>query len=95
MADTTAALKTSVSAAGVVSKNDGEYCGYVVTTITAVGSIVVYDNASAASGTIVDVIPAATAVGSNRNLASHIRMKNGIYVDFAGGATGTVTIFYN
>jgi hypothetical protein len=91
----TAEKKLSRTAAGVVSSADGSYVGYVVTVVTAVGAIVVYDNASAASGTVVDVIPSGTAVGSARNHATPIAVRNGIYADFVGGATGTVTFLFN
>lgn len=91
----TAELKKAIAAAGVVSPNDGNYVGYTVTVVTAVGEIRVYDNATAASGTLIDVIPVGTAAGANRNLATPIALKNGLYVDYVGGATGSVTFFYN
>lgn len=91
-----ASRSTSLTASGaLLAIPEGEYVGYVVTTVTATGSIRVFDNASAASGTIIDLIPAATAAGASRNLAVPIRVKNGIYVEFNGGATGTVTFFFN
>jgi hypothetical protein len=87
--------KLSRTTAGVVSAVDGAYVGYIVTTVTAVGAIIIYDNASAASGTIIDVIPSGTAAGTSRNLATPIAVRNGIYADFNGGATGTVTFIFN
>jgi hypothetical protein len=52
----------------------------------------VYDNASAASGNVLFVIPASTAVGAYK-MPVGIRAANGIYASFAG--TGTVNFLYN
>lgn len=87
--------KVSRTTSGVVRGNGGYYHGYIVTTVTATGAINIYDNASAASGTIVDTIPAATAAGTQRILPLPIPMTNGIYADFAGGATGTVLFVHD
>lgn len=86
-------LTKSLTATGVVSPNDGTYSGYVVTTALNANAITIYDNASAASGTIIDVIPASTAAGTTKNLANPIRVKNGVYASFGG--TGTVTFLYD
>lgn len=87
----TRATSTAVDVA--IQAHDGEYCGYVVTTAMSANASFVYDNASAASGTIIDVIPASSAVGAKSGLLIPIRVKNGIYVDIGG--TGTVTILHN
>lgn len=90
----TAQLKTSLTATGVVvAVKDSYYVGYVVTAALSAAAVTVYDNASAASGTIIEVIPASSAAGTKVNLATPIRVTNGIYASFAG--TGTVTFFYN
>lgn len=86
-------LTASKTATGVVQNCPGSYSGYVVTTALSAAAITIYDNASAASGTIIDVIPASTAAGTTKNLANPIRCKNGIYASFAG--TGTVTFLYD
>lgn len=87
-----AELTKSLTGTGAVSKVDGYYAGYVVTTGLSAAAITLYDNASAASGTIIDVIPASTAAGASKNFGSPVRVKNGIYASFGG--TGTVTFVY-
>lgn len=87
--------KISRTTSGVVRGSAGYYHGYIVTTVTATGPINVYDNASAASGTIVDVIPATTAAGTQRVLPAPVPMANGIYADFSGGATGAVLFIHD
>lgn len=90
----TAELRSAViTASGQVCPNDGAYVGYVVSVVTAVGVINVRDGSVA--GPIIDVIPIGTAVGASRNLAVPIRFKTTLHVEFAGGATGSVTFFYN
>ncbi len=73
--------KTAVSADGVVQSKKGYYHGYVVTT-TLGGALTLYDNASAASGTVIDVIASGTAAGVARVLATPIPVANGIYADW-------------
>lgn len=87
-----AEITKSVNATGVVSAQPGYYTGYVITTAVATADVVVYDNASAASGTIIDVIPVGAA-GGFKNLAAPIKVRNGIYASFGG--TGTVTFVYD
>lgn len=83
-----------LTASGAVCANDGAYVGYVVSVVTAAGTIFVRDG-TGVGGTIIDVIPAATAVGASRNLSRPIRFRTGLYVEFNGGATGSVTFFYD
>lgn len=85
--------KTALTASGVVSQHDGYYVGYIVTTALSAAAVTIYDNASAASGTVLDVIPASTAAGSKVNLATPVKTTNGIYASFAG--TGTVLFLHN
>lgn len=89
----TAERKLSATGSGVVSSHNGYYVGYVVTTALSAAAVTIYDNASAASGTIVDVIPPSSAAGTKVNLAVPIKCSNGIYASFGG--TGTVTFIYN
>lgn len=85
--------KTALTASGVVSSHDGYYVGYIVTTALGAGAITIYDNASAASGTVVDVIPASSAAATKVNFATPVKMTNGIYASFA--STGTVLFLHN
>lgn len=85
--------KTALTASGVVSSHDGYYVGYIVTTALSAAAVTIYDNASAASGTVLDIIPASTAAGTKVNLATPVKTTNGIYASFAG--TGTVLFLHN
>lgn len=89
----TAERKTALTGSAVVSAHNGYYVGYVVTTALSAAAVTIYDNASAASGTVLDVIPASTAAGTKVNLAVPIKTTNGIYASFAG--TGTVLFLHN
>ena len=85
------ASKSALTATGAVgSAGARKYHGYVVTTALSAAAITLYDN-TAASGTVIDVIPASTAAGSFRECA--IPCSNGIYASFAG--TGTVLFLYS
>lgn len=68
------------------------YHGYLVSVVTAAGPINI--RMGSVSGQIVDVIPAATAVGSFRSLSHGAQMAGGIFVEFNGSATGTVVILF-
>lgn len=89
------ASKSSLTGTAAVKASAGLYYGYKVTTTLGAGAITVYDNASAASGTVIDVIAASTAVGDVDGtiiLPSPIPCSNGIYASFA--STGTVLFLY-
>ena len=83
--------KSVLTATGAVGAAGArKYHGYVVTTALSAAAITIYDN-TAASGTVIDVIPASTAAGTFRECA--IPCSNGIYASFAG--TGTVLFLYS
>ena len=83
--------KSALTATGAVGAAGArKYHGYVVTTALSAAAITLYDN-TAASGTVIDVIPASTAAGTFRECA--IPCSNGIYASFAG--TGTVLFLYS
>ena len=88
-----AELKLERTTTGVVKAQKGYYTGYVVTVTLSAAAITLYDNASAASGTVIDVIPASTAAGTSKSLASPVPVSNGIYASFAG--TGTVLFLHD
>ena len=77
----------NLTASGVLSATPALVAGYVVTTAMSAAVTTVYDNASAASGTVLFVIPASTAVGFY-TLPAPMKTVNGAYASFAG--TGTV-----
>ena len=80
-----------LTASALVRERTSVYHGYTVTVVTATGVINIRDGTSA-SGTIVDVIPVGTAAGASKSPSFGRAMTNGIFVEFAGGATGTVII---
>jgi hypothetical protein len=89
------ASKSALTGTAAVKASAGKYYGYKVTTTLGAGAVTVYDNASAASGTVIDVIAASTAVGDTDGtiiLPAPIPCSNGIYASFA--STGTVLFLY-
>ena len=87
-----AQLKKELTATGIVSQQPGYYWGYVV-TVSPSAAVTVYDNASAAAGTVVGVVPSAAAVGTVYALPSPVPVTSGLYASFAG--TGTVLFLYD
>ena len=77
----------NLTADGVVANTPCIIYGYIVTTAMSAAATTVYDNASAASGTVLFVIPASTAVGQY-SFPVGVLTTAGAYADFAG--TGTV-----
>lgn len=71
-----------------------KYRGYHITVVTAVGTIDIRDGASAGGGTVIDTIPVATAAGTKVALTVPVACDAGLYVDYNGGATGTVIALY-
>jgi hypothetical protein len=86
------ASKIAITATGAVKASAGKYYGYIVTTALSAAAVTIYDNASAASGTVIDVIPASTAAGTRGVLAAPVPCTNGMYANVAG--TGTVLFLY-
>ena len=88
------ASAAALTATAVVKASAGKYYGYKVTTALNAAAITIFDNASAASGTVIDVIPASTGVTATNTtiLPTPIPCANGIYASFAG--TGTVLFLY-
>ena len=86
------ASKIALTGTGAVKASTGSYYGYKVTTVLGAGVVTVYDNASAASGTVIDTIAATTAAGTTVILASPIPCSAGMYANFT--STGTVLFLY-
>lgn len=82
--------KTAITATGVVKKTPGYYWGYIVTTTLSAAAVTLQDHASAASGTVVDVIPASTPAGTARVFPTPVRLSAGLYATIAG--TGTILL---
>ena len=73
----------------VVKASMGRLCKVLVTVANGANAILIYDNASAASGTVVGIIPASAAVGSIYDF--QMPCLNGITIAATVGA-GTLTI---
>lgn len=87
-----AELTLSRSTSGIVKGTPGYYTGYVVTTVLSAAPILLYDGITAA-GTILDVVPASSAVGSKGSFAKPIKAFTGLYAAFGG--TGAVTFLFD
>ena len=68
------------------------YYGYYVTTALSAAVINVRDATAAGTGTIIDIVAASAAAGTQNARPFGTYCANGCYADFAG--TGTVTFFY-
>lgn len=87
-----AELTLSRTTSGIVKGTPGYYTGYVVTVALSAAAVTIYDGITAA-GTVLDVIPASSAVGTKGSFATPIKAKTGLYSDFGG--TGTVTFLFD
>lgn len=83
---------TGLTASAAVGQNNGVYHGFHVIVATATGPINIRE--TNASGRIIDVIPASSAVGTRYVNEDGIAVDGGIFVEFNGGATGTVVVLY-
>ena len=74
-----------------VKSSPGRLVNVSVTTVTAAAVITIYDNASAASGTILFVVPIGAAAGTIYDIQMPAAF--GITVQ-STGATGAITVGY-
>lgn len=74
----------------VVRNGPTLYCGFVAveTGGSLAATVRIYDNASAASGTLIDAVNLAAGESASRLYERSIWCENGVYVDVGG--TGTV-----
>ncbi len=77
----------NLTGTGVIKAVPTIIYGYIVTSAMSAAATTIYDNASAASGTVLFVIPASTAVGVYL-FPTGMMTNSGAYASFAG--TGTV-----
>lgn len=82
----------SLTASSAVGLNNAVYHGFIITVATATGAINIRNGS--VSGQIVDVIPAGTTAGTRVVIDPGIALDDGIFVEFNGGATGTVVVLY-
>ena len=80
-----------LTATGAVKASAGRLCKVIVTTALSAAAITIYDNATAATGNVLAVIPASTAAGTIYDF--QIVAANGIYASFGG--TGTIAVTYS
>lgn len=84
-----AAFTESLTASGAVKGSAGRLLKMVV-TVALSAAVTVYDNAGAASGTVLFATTATPAAGTVYDV--NLPAVNGIYASFAG--TGTITFGY-
>jgi hypothetical protein len=85
-------VSPSLTASALVKTGLANYYGYTVIVATATGAINVRDGS--VTGQIIDVIPATTAAGATKALPNGLALDDGLFVEFNGGATGTLVIHY-
>lgn len=84
----------AIAADALVFTGQTTYRGFTVTVVTAVGTIDIRDGVAAGGGVIIDTIPVATAAGTRVEKIVGVTCETGLYVDFNGGATGTLVVHY-
>jgi hypothetical protein len=85
----------AVSGDGAVHTTHGTYRGFTLreTSGGAAAVVVLYDHASAASGTIIEQISLAQGESARELYPDGVRVSNGIYVDVVSGAVaGSIRI---
>jgi hypothetical protein len=85
---------SAITGDALVKTGQCTYRGFTITVVTAVGTIDIRDGTSAGGGTVIDTIPIATAAGTRIEKTVGVICETGLYVDFNGGATGTVIVLY-
>ena len=78
-----------VTAGKIVSAVPARLCRVLVTTVLG-GALTIYDNASAAAGTIIGVVPSGTAAGTVVDFG--MPAANGIFAVLATSGAVTISI---
>jgi len=81
-----------ITATGQVTNTPAYYWGYTVTTALSAAAVTLQDGITA-SGDVIDVIPASTAAGTTKTLATPVKCSAGIFATVAG--TGTILFLYD
>jgi len=84
----------AITGDALVKTGQTTYRGFTITVTTAVGTIDIRDGTSAGTGVIIDTIPVGTAAGIRVEKTVGVICETGIYVDYNGGATGTLVVNY-
>lgn len=92
MANIGPASHANVTADGAIKTKSGQLVSVLLSSGGAAATLILYDNASAASGTVLATIKTATNNDSNQwSPAVPYVFANGIYADISGtGASATV-----
>ena len=83
----------SSTADALIKTGPGVYYGAIVNVALSAATVVIRDAVAAGAGTIIDTIPASSAIGAQRNFnGKGIKFTTGLYIDYGG--TGTVVTLY-
>ena len=90
---TAQAVPYNVTATGVVIATAATYRGLSVRdTSGSTNTVTLYDNASAASGTVLGSFQLAANASALDNVADGLRCANGIYLSATGAIVGSVRV---
>jgi hypothetical protein len=88
-----ATIEAVADASKVIVNGDAIFFGGCFTSDGA-KTIKIYDNGSAASGTLIYQVTLAAGESANYRVAGGIACTNGIYVSLSGGGTHVGSVFY-
>lgn len=88
------AAHAAVTADGIVKATNGVLYSVLLTAgDAAAGSVILYDNASAASGTILATLKAATGTSVQWSPECGYVFTNGIYADIGGSGAAAYVVY--
>jgi hypothetical protein len=79
----------NMTAAGVVLATASTFRGLTLSSVAG-ATVNIYDNASAASGTVLASVIIGANGSAHIDIADGVRCENGIYLDTAGTVVGSV-----
>tara|TARA_R100001443_G_scaffold116835_2_gene138721 strand:- start:410 stop:709 length:300 start_codon:yes stop_codon:yes gene_type:complete len=88
-----ATIEAVADASKVIVNGDAIFFGGCFTS-TGAKTIKIYDNGSAASGTLIYQVTLAADESANYRVAGGIACTNGIYVSLSGAGTHVGSVFY-
>lgn len=83
-----------VSSSGAVKAAPGELLGVVLAGGTAASTVTIYDNPSAASGTVLLVLKCAANEGAVFSAPAPIRASAGLYAALDGSGATAAVVYY-
>ena len=97
MASRSAVSSHDVTTSAVVRANKATYHGYTLRAGASGATVSIYDNASAASGTLLDVVTIAANGTANayyavEDSAGGLRANNGVYFSTNNAVTGSIRV---